>query len=207
MRAVAASSVDRLATELRHLQRTELREAEEEFTAGQKGSSAMPHKRNPITAERLSGLARVVRGHSVAALENVALWHERDISHSSVERVVLPDVFLALDYMLAGARRLLERLVVHADRMREVLDSSSGLVYSQRVLLGLVEAGVSREDAYAVVQENAMRAWETGTPLRELLAADRRASALLSDAQLDELFDPSWHTRHLERVMERVAAL
>ena len=205
--AVAASSLDRLATELRHLQRTELREAEEEFTSGQKGSSAMPHKRNPIAAERLSGLARVVRGHAVAALENVALWHERDISHSSVERIVLPDAFLALDYMLAGARQLMERLVVHRERMREVLGSSSGLVYSQRVLLGLVEAGMSRDDAYAVVQENAMRAWETGTPLRELLGDDARATALLSDGRLDELFDPAWHTRHLEDVMARVAAL
>ena len=170
--AVAASSLDRLATELRHLQRTEVREAEEAFTPGQKGSSAMPHKRNPITAERISGIARVVRGHSVAALEDVALWHERDISHSSVERIILPDAFLALDYMLARARTLVEGLVVHPERMREVLESSHGLVYSQRVLLGLVEAGLSREDAYALVQRNALRAWDEGRPLGELLAAD-----------------------------------
>jgi adenylosuccinate lyase len=205
--AVAASSLDRLATELRHLQRTELREAEEAFTAGQKGSSAMPHKRNPITAERISGIARVVRGHAVAALEDVALWHERDISHSSVERIILPDAFLALDYMLARTRSLMENLVVRPERMREVLDASHGLVYSQRVLLGLVERGLTREEAYAIVQRNALRAWDERRELGELLAADTEVGALLSAQELEALLDPAWYTRHVPEVMTRVAAL
>jgi adenylosuccinate lyase len=205
--AVAASSLDRLATELRHLQRTELREAEEAFAPGQKGSSAMPHKRNPITAERISGLARVVRGHAVAALEDVALWHERDISHSSVERIILPDAFLALDYMLARTRALMEGLVVRPERMREVLDSSHGLVYSQRVLLGLVEAGLTREDAYALVQRNALRAWDEGRPLGDLLEADPDVAARLRPEEVRALMDPAWYTRHVPEVMERVAAL
>ncbi|MCU0306995.1 MAG: adenylosuccinate lyase [Thermoleophilia bacterium] len=205
--ALAASGLDRLATEARHLQRTEVREAEEAFTAGQKGSSAMPHKKNPITAERISGLARVIRGNAVAALEDVALWHERDISHSSVERVILPDSFTLLDYLLVIGRRLVEGLVVRPERMAEVLAASHGLVYSQRVLLGLVEHGLTREEAYAVVQRNAMRAWETGTPLRDLLAADDQAAGRLSAADLDALFDPAWHTRHVDEVMERVRAL
>ncbi len=205
--AVAASSLDRLATELRHLQRTEVREAEEAFTAGQKGSSAMPHKRNPITGERISGIARVVRGHAVAAFEDVALWHERDISHSSVERIILPDAFLAMDYMLHIAKRLVEGLVVYPERMKEVLWSSGGLVFSQRVLLGLVERGLTREDAYALVQRNAMRCWDTGTPLRELLAADPEVTAVIDDATLAELFDPSWYLRHVGTVMDRVEAL
>ena len=204
--AVAASSLDRLATELRHLQRTELREAEEAFGAGQKGSSAMPHKRNPITAERISGLARVVRGHAVAALEDVALWHERDISHSSVERVILPDAFLALDYMLARARTLLEGLVVHPERMRAVLESSHGLVYSQRVLLGLVERGLTREEAYALVQRNAMRAWDEGRPLaRRCWRTTPDVTAVIARDELRALLDPSWYTRHVPALMERVA--
>jgi adenylosuccinate lyase len=205
--AVAASSLDRLATELRHLQRTELREAEEAFAAGQKGSSAMPHKRNPITAERISGLSRVIRGYAAAALEDVALWHERDISHSSVERVILPDAFLALDYMLARSRSLMEGLVVRPDRMREILDSSRGLVYSQRVLLGLVERGLSREDAYAIVQRTAMRAWDEGRELGDLLAEDPEVARHIAPADLQALLDPSWYTRHVPEVMERVAAL
>ena len=205
--AVAASSLDRLATELRHLQRTELREAEEAFAPGQKGSSAMPHKRNPITAERISGLARVVRGHAVAALEDVALWHERDISHSSVERIILPDAFHALDYMLARTQALMEGLVVRPERMREVLDSSHGLVYSQRVLLGLVEAGLTREDAYALVQRNAMRAWDEGRPLGDLLEADPDVAARLRPEDVRALMDPAWYTRHVPEVMQRVAAL
>ena len=205
--AVAASSIERLAVELRHLQRTELREAEEAFTAGQKGSSAMPHKRNPITAERLSGLARVVRGYAVAAMEDVALWHERDISHSSVERIVLPDAFLALDYMLARTRTLVEGLVVRPDRMLAVLESSHGLVYSQRVLLGLVERGLTREEAYALVQRNAMRAWDEERRLGDLLAGDPEVTAVLPAADLAELLDPAWYTRHVPELMQRVAAL
>ena len=205
--AVAASSLDRLATELRHLQRTELREAEEAFTAGQKGSSAMPHKRNPITAERISGIARVVRGHAVAALEDVALWHERDISHSSVERIILPDAFLALDYMLHKSRTLMEGLVVKPERMLAVLDSSHGLVFSQRVLLGLVERGLTREQAYALVQRNAMKAWDEGRRLGDLLAADPDVTGVLPAGELDALLDPTWYTRHVPEVMERVTAL
>jgi adenylosuccinate lyase len=205
--AVSASSLDRLATELRHLQRTEVREAEEAFGAGQKGSSAMPHKRNPITAERISGLARVIRGHAVAAFEDVALWHERDISHSSVERVILPDATILLDYLLATARRLVEGLVVSPERMQAVLDSSHGLVYSQRVLLGLVERGLTREDAYALVQRSAMRAWDEHRPLRELLAADTRVTAVLTPDELDALMDPSWYLRHAGEVIDRLAEL
>jgi adenylosuccinate lyase len=205
--AVAASSLDRLATELRHLQRTELREAEEAFTVGQKGSSAMPHKRNPITAERISGIARVVRGHAVAALEDVALWHERDISHSSVERIILPDAFLALDYMLARTRALVGGLVVHPGRMLAVLESSHGLVYSQRVLLGLVERGLTREEAYALVQRNALRAWDEERPLGDLLREDDEVTAVLPADEIALLMDPSWYTRHVPELMERVAAL
>jgi adenylosuccinate lyase len=205
--AVAAASLERLAVELRHLQRTELREAEEAFGVGQKGSSAMPHKRNPITAERISGMARLLRGNAIVALENVALWHERDISHSSAERVILPDAFLALDYMLARTRSLVEGLVVHADRMAEIVASSHGLVYSQRVLLGLVERGLTREQAYALVQRNAMRAWDEGRPLRDLLGADEEVGAVIGSADLDALFDPAWYTRHVDALMARVEAL
>jgi adenylosuccinate lyase len=205
--AVAASSLDRLATEIRHLQRTEVREAEEPFATGQKGSSAMPHKRNPITAERISGLARVIRGHAVSALEDVALWHERDISHSSVERVVLPDAFTLLDYLLHRARALVEGLVVRPERMAANLGASGGLVYSQRVLLSLVERGLSREDAYALVQRNALAAWDGVRAFRDLLAADPDVAQLLSPEELDALLDPGWYTRHVDVVMARVAAL
>ena len=205
--AVAAASLERLAVELRHLQRTELREAEEAFGIGQKGSSAMPHKRNPITAERISGMARLLRGNAIVAMENVALWHERDISHSSAERVIFPDAFLALDYMLARTRTLVEGLVVHAGRMAEIVASSHGLVYSQRILLGLVERGLTREQAYALVQRNAMRAWDEGRPLRELLGADAEVAAVIGSADLDALFDPAWYTRHVDALMARVEAL
>ncbi|MEQ9093959.1 MAG: adenylosuccinate lyase, partial [Miltoncostaeaceae bacterium] len=205
--AVAASSLERLAVEMRHLQRTELREAEEAFGVGQKGSSAMPHKRNPITAERITGMSRLLRGNAIVAMENVALWHERDISHSSAERVILPDAFLALDYMLAKSRQLMEGMVVHQERMAEVVASSHGLVYSQRVLLGLVERGLTREAAYALVQRNAMRAWDTATPLQELLAADPEVTAVIDAAGLDSLFDPAWYTRHVDALMARVEAL
>ncbi|MBI2684548.1 MAG: adenylosuccinate lyase [Actinobacteria bacterium] len=205
--AVAASGLDRLATELRHLQRTELREAEEAFTVGQKGSSAMPHKRNPITGERISGLARVIRGNAVAALENVALWHERDISHSSVERVILPDSHILLDYLLATTTRLVDGLVIYPERMREILESSHGLIFSQRVLLELVERGLTREVAYAIVQRNGLRAWDERRSFRELIARDPEVTALLSPDEIAACFDPAFHTRHLAGVMERVAAL
>ncbi len=205
--ALAASGLERLAVELRHLQRTELREAEEAFTKGQKGSSAMPHKRNPITAERISGLSRVIRGNAVAALENVALWHERDISHSSVERVILPDSTTLFDYMLVTTRKLVDGLVISPERMQAVLDSSHGLVFSQRVLLGLVERGLSREDAYATVQRNAMRAWEEGRSLRELLGDDEAVMAVITADDLGALMDPAWYTRHADEVMDRLRAL
>jgi adenylosuccinate lyase len=189
------------------LQRTEVREAEEAFGEGQKGSSAMPHKRNPITAERITGLARVIRSNSIAALEDVALWHERDISHSSVERVILPDSYTLLDYLLATSTKLIEGLLVRPERMKQVLDSSYGLVYSQRVLLGLVEEGLTREEAYAAVQRNAMVAWDTGTPLRELLGNDNDVTGKISPERLDSLFDPSHHLRHMDDLMARVEAL
>ena len=169
--ALAGAGLERFATEIRHLQRTEVREVEEPFRAGQKGSSAMPHKRNPITTERLTGIARLLRGYAQSGLENVALWHERDISHSSVERVALPDATILLDYGLSLGVRVVEGMTVHADRMRANLDLTHGALFSQRALLALVESGRSRDDAYRIVQENAQRAWDTGTPFRELLAA------------------------------------
>jgi len=205
--AIAASGLERLAVEVRHLQRTEVREAEEAFAKGQKGSSAMPHKRNPITAERITGLARVIRANSLPAMEDVALWHERDISHSSVERVILPDSYTLMDYLLATTAKLVDNLVIRPDRMQQVLNSSYGLVFSQRVLLGLVEEGLTREQAYAAVQRNAMTAWDTGQPLRELLAADPDVQGKIDPDRLDAMFDPSHHLRHLDEVFERVEAL
>jgi len=205
--AIAASGLERLAVEVRHLQRTEMREAEEAFAKGQKGSSAMPHKRNPITAERITGLARVIRANSLPAMEDVALWHERDISHSSVERVILPDSYTLMDYLLATTAKLVDNLVIRPDRMQQVLNSSYGLVFSQRVLLGLVEEGLTREQAYAAVQRNAMTAWDTGQPLRELLAADPDVQGKIDPDRLDAMFDPSHHLRHLDEVFERVEAL
>ena len=205
--AIAASGLERLAVEVRHLQRTEMREAEEAFAKGQKGSSAMPHKRNPITAERITGLARVIRANSLPAMEDVALWHERDISHSSVERVILPDSYTLMDYLLATTAKLVDNLVIRPDRMQQVLNSSYGLVFSQRVLLGLVEEGLTREQAYAAVQRNAMTAWDTGQPLRELLAADPEVQGRIDPDRLDAMFDPSHHLRHLDEVFERVEAL
>jgi len=205
--AIAASGLERLAVEVRHLQRTEVREAEEAFGKGQKGSSAMPHKRNPITAERITGLARVIRANSLPAMEDVALWHERDISHSSVERVILPDSYTLMDYLLATTTKLVDGLVVRPDRMQQVLDSSYGLVFSQRVLLGLVAEGLTREEAYAAVQRNAMTAWDTGVPLRDLLARDDDVAGKIDPSRLDALFDPSHHLRHLDEVFERVEAL
>ena len=191
--AVCGSSLDRFATEIRHLQRTEVREVEEPFAAGQKGSSAMPHKRNPITCERISGLARVLRGNALVGLENVALWHERDISHSSAERVVLADSTILLDYLLDRYAWVVDGLVVRPERMLANIGASHGLPFSGRVLLALVEAGLSREDAYAVVQRNAMRAWDTGAQLRDLLAEDPDVAAL-DPAVLAGAFD-------LERVL------
>jgi adenylosuccinate lyase len=202
--ALVASSLDRFATEVRHLARTEVREVQEPFGRGQKGSSAMPHKRNPTVAERICGLARVVRAAAQVGLENVALWHERDISHSSAERVVVPDAFLALDYMLDRFASLLEGLVVFPERMRTNLEASHGLFFSQRVLLALVEAGLPRDDAYRLVQENAMRAWDEGLDFRRLVEADGRVSGRID---LAATFDVGAYTRHVDAIFERLHAL
>jgi adenylosuccinate lyase len=202
--ALLAASLERFALELRHLARTEVREVEEPFGSGQKGSSAMPHKRNPIVSERICGLARVVRGNAVAGLENVALWHERDISHSSAERIVLPDSFLAVDYMLDRFAWLLEGLVVRPERMRENLDASHGLYFSQRLLLALVESGLGRDDAYRLVQRHAMRAWDEGLDFAELVRAD---AELASRVDLDAVFDVAAFTRHVDVVFDRLEAL
>jgi adenylosuccinate lyase len=205
--ALCASSLDRFATEIRHLARTELREAQEPFRSGQKGSSAMPHKRNPVVAERLSGLARVVRAAAAVGLENVALWHERDISHSSAERVVIPDAFLALDYMLDRFAWLVDGLVVDAERMRRNLESSHGLVFSQRVLLALVAAGLSRDDAYRLVQRNALAAWDEERDFRELVAADPEITARLEPESLAAAFDLGDALRHVDVLFERLGPL
>jgi adenylosuccinate lyase len=203
---VVASSIERLATEVRHLQRTEVLEAEEFFSAGQKGSSAMPHKRNPVLSENLTGLARMVRAYVAPALENVALWHERDISHSSVERYIGPDATVTLDFALARLTGLMDKLVVYPERMQRNLDRMGGLVHSQRVLLALTQAGASREDAYRLVQRNAMRVWESdgALSLLELLKADAEVSALLPAAQLEESFDLGYHLKHVDTIFARV---
>jgi adenylosuccinate lyase len=197
--ALAGAGLERLATEIRHLQRTEVREVEEPFRAGQKGSSAMPHKRNPITTERITGLARVLRGNATAAVENVALWHERDISHSGAERVILPDSTILLDYMQHLAIRVVRGMVVHEERMLENLDLTYGALFSQRVLLALVSAGMSRDAAYRVTQELAQRAWDERVPLRELLA---RRSDLGLD--LDEIFDLAHYARYAREIVGRL---
>jgi adenylosuccinate lyase len=205
--ALCAASLDRFATEIRHLARTELREVEEPFGSGQKGSSAMPHKRNPVVAERISGLARVVRAFATVGLDNVALWHERDISHSSAERIVLPDAFLALDYMLDRFDWLVTGLVVHPERMRRNLDASHGLVFSQRLLLALVQAGLSRDDAYRLVQRNALAAWDEGRDFQELVASDPEIAALLDRQALADAFDLDDALRHVDTLFERLGAL
>jgi adenylosuccinate lyase len=199
--ALAGAGLERLATELRHLQRTEVREVEEPFRAGQKGSSAMPHKRNPIVSERITGIARLLRGYAQAGLEDVALWHERDISHSSVERVALPDATILLDYGLALALRVVEGMTVDPDRMRANLDLTHGALYSQRALLALVEAGRARDDAYRLVQETARRGWDEGVSFRELLG---RAAP---DLELDAVFDPRAFVRHADEIVGRLDEL
>jgi adenylosuccinate lyase len=205
--ALCASSLDRFATEIRHLARTELREVQEPFRSGQKGSSAMPHKRNPVVAERISGLARVVRAAAAVGLENVALWHERDISHSSAERVVLPDAFLALDYMLDRFAWLIGGLVVDPARMRRNLEASHGLVFSHRVLLALVTAGLSRDEAYRVVQRNALAAWDEERDFHELVAADPEVAGRLDPQALASAFDLDDALRHVDVLFERLGAL
>jgi len=202
--AVIASSVERLAVEIRHLQRTEVLEAEEPFDVGQKGSSAMPHKRNPILTENLTGLARLVRSAVTPALENVALWHERDISHSSVERGIAPDTTVHLDFALRRLAGLMERLVVYPENMAKNLDRLGGLVHSQRVLLALTQAGLSREESYAAVQRNAMKVWRGEGVFVDLLKADPDVRPHLTDAQLEEAFDPAWHFKFVDTIFARV---
>ena len=201
---VIAGSVERLATEVRHLQRTEVLEVEEFFAKGQKGSSAMPHKRNPVLSENLTGLARLVRGYVTPALENVALWHERDISHSSVERIIGPDATVTLDFALVRLAGLIENLVVYEDRMRQNLDRLGGLIHSQRVLLALTQAGLSREESYELVQRNAMKVWDEGADFREVLAKDADVARALPAADLDALFDLGYHLKHVDTIFDRV---
>lgn len=202
--ALTGASLEKFATEIRNLQRTEVLEAEEPFAAGQTGSSAMPHKRNPEKCERITGLARVLRGHASTALENVALWHERDISHSSTERIVLPDACLLLDYMLALFTDIAAGLVVHPERMMENLERSHGLVFSQRVLLALIERGLDRQRAYELTQRNAMSAWERRAPFLGLLLADAEVTALLAEGELRALFDYGHYLRHADATFKRL---
>jgi adenylosuccinate lyase len=202
--AVVASSVERLATEIRHLQRTEVLEAEEYFSPGQKGSSAMPHKRNPVLTENLTGLARMVRAYSIPAMENVALWHERDISHSSVERMIGPDATVTLDFALARLAGVIDKLVVYPENMRKNLDKLGGLHNSQRVLLALTQAGASREDAYTLVQRNAMKTWKEGKDFLTELKADKDVTAKLKPAELEAMFDLGYHFRHVDTIFQRV---
>lgn len=199
--ALAGAGLERLATEIRHLQRTEVREAEEPFRKGQKGSSAMPHKRNPIKTEQITGLARLLRGNAQAAVENVALWHERDISHSAPERVILPDSTILIDYLQARMTAVVDGLVVHEERMRDNLEITSGALFSQRLLLALIEqGGMVRDDAYRIVQRTAQQAWDTRTPLRELIAAEPEAAAL----DLDAIFDYGHYSRHADAIIARL---
>ena len=202
--AIIASSLEKFALQIRHWQRTEVREAEERFRAGQKGSSAMPHKRNPILSERICGMARVVRGYSIAGLESVALWHERDISHSSAERIVLPDASIALDYMLHKATSLIDNLVVYPERMLQNLGATNGLVFSGQLLLALTRAGASRERAYEWVQRNAMRVWNEGTDFQTLVREDTDISAHLSAEQIDAVFAPDTYLRNVDAIFTRV---
>ncbi|HWD11928.1 adenylosuccinate lyase [Pseudochrobactrum sp. sp1633] len=202
--AVIASSVERLSVEIRHLQRTEVLEAEEYFSPGQKGSSAMPHKRNPVLTENLTGLARMVRSMALPAMENVALWHERDISHSSVERMIGPDATITLDFALARLTGVIEKLLVYPENMMNNLNKFRGLVHSQRVLLALTQAGVSREDSYRLVQRNAMKVWEQGKDFLEELLADAEVRAALTEEQIREKFDLAYHTKHIDTIFNRV---
>jgi adenylosuccinate lyase len=201
--ALIGAFLEKIATEVRHLQRTEVREAEEYFSPGQKGSSAMPHKRNPILSERICGMARILRGNAMAAIENNALWHERDISHSSVERVICPDSTIALDYMLHLATGLIDRLLVYPDAMQRNLEITHGLPFSQSVMLALVKKGITREDAYRMVQRNAMNTWETKTPLRQTLGTDAEITALLSNDELDAIFDGARMLKNVDTIFSR----
>ena len=201
---VIAGSIENLAIEIRHLQRSEVREAEEFFSEGQKGSSAMPHKRNPVLSENLTGLARLVRAAVTPAMENIALWHERDISHSAVERVMAPDATIALDFALARLAGLMDKLIVYPEAMRRNLDLFGGLVHSQRVLLALTQAGMDREDAYQVVQRNAMRAWQDNLDFQGLLEADPDVTKKLKPAEIAACFDLAYHTKRVDEIFKRV---
>lgn len=201
---VIASSIENIAVEVRHLQRTEVLEAEEFFSKGQKGSSAMPHKRNPVLSENLTGLARIVRGYVTPALENVALWHERDISHSSVERMIAPDATVTLDFALARLKGMMENLVVYPENMQKNMDKLGGLVHSQRVLLALTQAGISREDSYRLVQRNAMKVWEQGKDFYTELCNDSEVTAKISPEDLKQYFDMGYHTKHVDTIFKRV---
>jgi adenylosuccinate lyase len=202
--AITAGTLERFATEVRHLMRSEVAEVREPFSEKQKGSSAMPHKRNPVIAERICGLARVIRGHQLVAMENTALWHERDISHSSAERIVFPDACELLGFLLTESTRLVDGLVVDPEKMRANLDLGGGIVFSQRVLLALVEKGMARDDAYRVVQAAGLRAWDEGEDFTALVKADERVTALLSEQEIDDLFDPTWHTRNIDVTFQRL---
>jgi adenylosuccinate lyase len=199
-----ASSIEKFAVELRHLQRTEVLEAEEFFSKGQKGSSAMPHKRNPISSENLSGLARLVRSYSLASMENIPLWHERDISHSSVERVIAPDATILTDYMLTRFTSLIENLIVYPENMKTNLEKMGGLIFSESILLHLTQKGLSREEAYGVVQRNAMRVWERGEDFKTLLSQDETIKRLITQKELDALFDVRNHLKHTGDIFRRV---
>jgi adenylosuccinate lyase len=201
---VIASSIERVATEIRHMQRTEVREAEEHFSPGQKGSSAMPHKRNPVLTENLTGLARVIRGYVTPAMENVALWHERDISHSSVERFIAPDATITMDFALARLAGVIDKLVIYPDAVARNLNMMGGLVFSQRVLLALTQAGVSREESYVITQRNAMKVWQEGGNLLDLMKADPDVTSRIKPADLAALFDMGYHTEHVDTIFKRV---
>jgi adenylosuccinate lyase len=202
--ALLAATIEKIATEIRHLQRTEVLEAEEYFSEGQKGSSAMPHKRNPIVSENLCGLARMVRANSLAAMENVALWHERDISHSSVERIILPDTAILLDYMLARLTDLINDLIVYPERMKRNLELTGGLVYSQRLLLALIDKGAQRKESYEAVQRNAMAAWKGGGSFSDLVTKDPFITRHLKAAEIISCFDPRYYLRHVNKIFRRV---
>ena len=202
--ALIATSIDKFAVEVRGLQKSETREVEEAFAKGQKGSSAMPHKRNPIGSENMSGLARVIRGHMISAYENVPLWHERDISHSSVERVILPDATQLINYMMNRFGNIVKNLTVFPDNMKRNMERTYGLIYSQRVLLKLIDKGLSREEAYDTVQPRAMQAWEEQRPFRELIESDEKVKAMLTAEEIEDCFDYSWHLKHVDTIFERL---
>jgi len=201
---VIASSVERLATEIRHLQRTEVLEAEEFFSEGQKGSSAMPHKRNPVLSENLTGLSRMVRAYVTPAMENVVLWHERDISHSSAERMIAPDATVTLDFALVRLAGLIDKLLIYPANMQKNLDRLGGLIHSQRLLIALTQKGCSREDAYKLVQRNAMPVWRGEGDFRSLLKNDAEVKKFLTDAEIDQQFDLGYHLRHVDTIFQRV---